>query len=150
MARPTVTDASIDTSDLRAFAQRMATAADPNLNRQFGKALRTASLPVAVLARSLAPVLSGAKMQIGPTIKVAGGATRIVIVAGIKGSSIAPAKAFEGPQGFRHPVFGRWLAGQKIQSARPFLAPALAARAPAIAAESELAVQGVLREAGFE
>lgn len=130
------------------FAKRMSEAADPNLNREFGKALKTAAQPVADIARAMAPNLSGSPEQIAPTIKVAGGATKVVIKAGKAGNVNPPARSFEGPKKFRHPVFGNrnvWVS----QSPKPYLAPALAASAKNIRRASEVAVIEVLRQAGF-
>ncbi len=145
MAQAINSAASIDTTDLVKFAKLMAQAAEPNLDREFNKALRAAALPVAEVAKQLASWSS----RIPATIKIAGGARWIVIKAGGKGAPHAAAFEHKGKPGtFRHPMFGNrdvWVA----QKARPFLVPALVANHENIRRDAEAAVILVLREAGF-
>lgn len=145
MAKTIAGAGSIDTTELRAFARRMAEAADPNLNRQFGKALKAAAEPVVMEAKALASWSS----RIPGSVRAGGGMNKIVIRAGGAKAPHAAAYEHQGRPGvFRHPVFGNrgnWVE----QKARPFLAPALLKNAPNSGRRAREAVFEVLQEAGF-
>lgn len=139
---------TVDVTDVVAFAHEMALAAEPNITRELGVALRTSAKPIAATAASLAPSLSGSATQIGPTVRVVGGVTKIAVKAGFEGRSEPPAKAFEGPGPFRHPVFGNrnvWVS----QAPKPYLRPAIEQHKAAVALAADEAVFRVLYEAGF-
>jgi hypothetical protein len=144
MPRGRSTEWTVNTTGLRDLSRALRRIG-PTFPRQLGKALRVGAEFVAVDARERA---SWSK-RIPGTVKVGGGVSAVTISAG--GSRAPHAAAFEnrGKEGmFRHPVFGpskkheepEWV----DQQARPFLAPAVEAKAPQIAAAIDAAIDETL------
>src|SRR5262244_4613236 len=110
-----------------------------------GQRMRAAALIIAREAQRLAATWS---VQVAPSIKVkASGNT-----AEIK-SAVGPSYPNE-VKGVRHPVFGPTLRnprpGWVTNEHRPFLAPAVDAKADAAAAEIAKAIDDAAHEAGFK
>lgn len=147
---------SIDTSGLKDLVTVLRRT-QPELKKQFFKGLRVG----ANVVKEEAVFLSLWSSKIPGSIKVQGSGLHLRIVA--KGSIAPNAAPMEnhGQTGtFRHPLWGSWewdgvthspgkTGDPRIQKARPFLAPALAARFDKVAEIVQSAVDRALLDAGF-
>lgn len=146
---------SIDTSGLKDLS-RTFRLAQPALKKQLYKGLRTAGQVV----KEEAVFFSLWSSRIPGSLKVQGSGLHIKVVA--KGSLAPEAAPLEhgGQSGtFRHPLWGSWewsgehspgkTGDPRVQNARPFLAPALAARFNSVVEIVQSAVDQALLDAGF-
>ena len=130
----------VDTSDLRALARDLERTV-PGVRREVSEVVIESGQLVAAEARTL----SSWSSRIPGSIRVAGTLNRSVVRAGGEVAPHAPAFEHGGRPGeFRHPVFGNrnvWVG----QRARPFLAPALEAKAAAMERRLHQGVDEVFR-----
>jgi len=134
---------SIDTRELRDLAQHLRKV-EPDLLKELQAGLKGAALTVAVEARLIAGFNSA---SIPPTIRpFARGLTAGVRAGGGKKGPLA--RLMEGPQPWRHPVFGNRNVWRR-QFAHPFLAPALLKESPNIERAALAAVEAAFLKAGF-